>query len=74
MGSGPEPREVRIRVAGRTKSLSQAIRIGNEVETLWSNGPAGGGGGRKTAREIIATASTMIDMGQVRPSISYEVA
>lgn len=74
VGSGPEPREVRIRVAGRTKSLSQAIRIGNEVETLWSNGPAGGGGGRKTAREIIATASTMIDMGQVRPSISYEVA
>ena len=74
VGSGPEPREVRIRVAGRTKSLSQAIRIGNEVETLWSNGPAGGGGGRKTAREIIATASTMINMGQVRPSISYEVA
>ena len=74
VGSGPEPREVRIRVAGRTKSLSQAIRIGNEVETLWSNGPAGGGGGRKTAREIIATASTMIDIGQVRPSISYEVA
>lgn len=74
VGTGPEPREVRIRVAGRTKSLSQAIRIGNEVETLWSNGPAGGGGGRKTAREIIATASTMIDMGQVRPSISYEVA
>lgn len=74
VGSGPEPREVRIRVAGRTKSLSQAIRIGNEVETLWSNGPAGGGGGRKSAREIIATASTMIDMGQVRPSISYEVA
>lgn len=74
VGSGPEPRDVRIRVAGRTDCLSEAIRIGNEVETLWSNGPAGGGGGRKMAREIIATASTLIDVGQVRPSVSYEVA
>ena len=69
-----EPREVRIRVAGRTGSLSEAIRIGNEVETLWSNGPAGGGGGRKMAREIIATASTLIAAGLVRSSVSYEVA
>ena len=74
VGSGPEPREVRIRVAGRTESLSEALRIGNEVETLWSNGPAGGGGGRKSAREVIATASTLIDAGQVHPSVSYAVA
>ena len=73
-GLASEPREVRIRVAGRTGSLSEAIRIGNEVETLWSNGPAGGGGGRKMAREIIATASTLIAAGLVRSSVSYEVA
>ncbi len=73
-GLACEPREVRIRVAGRTGSLSEAIRIGNEVETLWSNGPAGGGGGRKMAREIIATASTLIAAGLVRSSVSYEVA
>ena len=74
VGMGPEPRDVRIRVAGRTECLSEAIRIGNEVETLWSNGPAGGGGGRKMAREIIATASILIDARQVDPSISYVVA
>ena len=50
VGSGPEPEEARIRVVGRTGSLKDAIRIGNEVETLWLNGPAGGGGAWKSAR------------------------
>ena len=37
-----EPYEVRVRVAGRTESLREAVRIGNEVETLYTNGPAAG--------------------------------
>ena len=37
-----EPYEVRVRVAGRTENLREAVRIGNEVETLYTNGPAGG--------------------------------
>src|SRR5215468_2198408 len=37
-----EPYEVRVRVTGRTENLREAIRIGNEVETLYTNGPAGG--------------------------------
>ena len=35
----PEPAEVRLRVIGRTDSLAEAVRIGNEVETLYTNGP-----------------------------------
>jgi len=42
-----EPYEVRVRVAGRTENLREAIRIGNEVETLYTNGPAAGGGAFK---------------------------
>ncbi len=34
-------------MVGRTDSLAEAIRIGNEVETLYTNGPAGGGGAWK---------------------------
>jgi hypothetical protein len=34
-----EPYEVRVRVTGRTENLREAIRIGNEVETLYTNGP-----------------------------------
>src|SRR5262249_31253589 len=44
-----EPYEVRIRVSGRTENMREAIRIGNEVETLYTNGPAGGGGAWKSA-------------------------
>jgi Protein of unknown function (DUF1446). len=40
-----EPYEARVRVTGRTENLREAVRIGNEVETLYTNGPAGGGGG-----------------------------
>ena len=50
--SNAEPYEVRIRVAGRTDSLAEAVRIANEVETLYTCGPAGGGGAFKSARDI----------------------
>ncbi|HEX8931031.1 MAG TPA: acyclic terpene utilization AtuA family protein [Actinomycetota bacterium] len=56
----PEPREVRVRVAGRADSLAEATRIGNEVESLYLNGPASGGGGTKSAREILGVRSTLL--------------
>jgi hypothetical protein len=56
----PEPREVRVRVVGRTDSLAEATRIGNEVESLYLNGPASGGGVTKSAREIIGIRSTLL--------------
>jgi len=60
LSSGGAPYEVRLRVAGRTENLREAERIGNEVETLYTNGPAGGGGAFKSAREIIAVASVLV--------------
>ena len=71
---GPEPAEIRIRVAGRTDSLAEAVRIGDEVETLYTNGPAGGGGAWKQARRIIAVVSMLIPQDRVAPSVHYEVA
>jgi hypothetical protein len=69
-----EPAEVRIRVAGRTQTLEEAARIGREVETLYTNGPAGGGGARKEARGVIGIVATLIDRALVKPVVSYEVA
>jgi hypothetical protein len=69
-----EPNDVRIRVIGRTATLKDAIRIGNEVEALWLNGPAGGGGAWKSAREVIAAVSTLIPRSEVKTQITYEVA
>ncbi len=66
-----EPYEVRVRVVGRTDSLAEAVRIGNEVETLYTNGPAGGGGVTKSAREVIGILSTYIPSGLVRTTVQY---
>jgi hypothetical protein len=68
-GRGYEPYEVRVRVAGRTGSLAEAARVGEEVETLYTNGPAGGGGAWKTAREVIAVASALVPETMVRTEI-----
>ncbi|ACL58596.1 acyclic terpene utilization AtuA family protein [Methylobacterium nodulans] len=64
-----EPYEVRLRVAGRTDSLAEAVRIGNEVETLYTNGPAGGGGAWKSAREVVAVLSVLVPAALARPAV-----
>ncbi|WP_438503003.1 acyclic terpene utilization AtuA family protein, partial [Acinetobacter baumannii] len=65
---------VRLRVAGRVASQADAVRIGNEVETLYTNGPAGGGGVGKSVREVVAIASVLIPEDIVRPQIEWHVA
>jgi Acyclic terpene utilisation family protein AtuA len=69
LSCGHMPYEVRVRVVGRTDTLAEAARIGEEVETLYTNGPAGGGGVWKSAREVIAVASMLIPESVVRPTI-----
>ncbi|HLG84824.1 MAG TPA: acyclic terpene utilization AtuA family protein [Bradyrhizobium sp.] len=66
-----EPYEVRVRVTGRTENMREAVRIGNEVETLYTNGPAGGGGAWKSAREVVAVASVLLPRGQAKPQVRF---
>jgi hypothetical protein len=66
-----EPYEIRVRVAGRTENLREAIRIGNEVETLYTNGPAAGGGAFKSARDVIAVASVLLPRELARPQVRF---
>jgi Acyclic terpene utilisation family protein AtuA len=68
---GREPYEIRIRVVGRTDSMAEAVRIGNEVETLYTNGPAGGGGAWKSAREVVAVASVLLSRARVKPTVQF---
>jgi acyclic terpene utilization AtuA family protein len=65
----PEPREVRVRVVGRTDSLSEATRIANEVESLYLNGPASGGGVTKSARDIVGIRSTLLPENLVKTAV-----
>jgi hypothetical protein len=66
-----EPYEVRVRVAGRTDTMEEAIRIGNEVETLYTCGPAGGGGVTKTAKEVVAVASLLVPRDVIETDVHF---
>jgi hypothetical protein len=68
---GNEPYEVRVRVTGRTENLREAMRIGNEVETLYTNGPAGGGGAWKSARDVVAVASVLLPRELAKPQVRF---
>jgi hypothetical protein len=66
-----EPYEVRVRVTGRTENLREAVRIGNEVETLYTNGPAAGGGAFKSARDVVAVASVLLPRELAKPQVQF---
>jgi hypothetical protein len=66
-----EPYEVRVRVAGRTDNWREAVRIGNEVETLYTNGPAAGGGAFKSARDVVAVASVLLPRELATPQVHF---
>jgi len=63
------PEEVRLRVSARTKDRTAAARVGEEVEALYTNGPAGGCGATKGVRDIVSVASILIDRGDVKTSV-----
>lgn len=56
----PEPREVRMRFVARCATCEDAQRIGEEVESLYLNGPSGGGGVTRSTRQIVGIATTLI--------------
>ena len=69
-----EPSEVRVRVAGRAKTKAIADLVANEVEALYTNGPAGGCGAVKRTRDIVSVASILVDRNDVIPTVTvYEV-
>lgn len=69
---GFQPIEVRLRVAGRTSRREDAVKIANEVETLYTNGPASGGGAAKSVKEIISIASVFIPREDVKLDVVFE--
>jgi hypothetical protein len=67
-----KPYEIRLRAAGKVKTAEEAARIGEEVESLYTNGPAGGGGVRKYVNEVVGIVSTLINRTEIHTSIIVE--
>jgi hypothetical protein len=67
--SGSHPYEVRLRVAARSPEREVAALVGEEVEALYTNGPAGGGGVRKSVTEQIGIVSCLVSREIVRTEV-----
>lgn len=66
-----DPYEVRARVAAQVESWREAAHVANEVEALYTNGPAGGGGVASSTRQVVAIVSTLLPCRLVIPKIRY---
>ncbi len=69
-GNTAEPYEIRLRIAAKADTAEKAAIIGEEIEALYTNGPAGGGGARTNVKEVIGVISTLIDRKIVEPVIT----
>jgi hypothetical protein len=70
-GLTENPYEVRLRVAAQADTLERAAVVGEEVEALYTNGPAGGGGVKKTQTEIIGIVSVLMDREKINAQVDY---
>ncbi|MEE6209919.1 acyclic terpene utilization AtuA family protein [Salarchaeum sp. III] len=65
-----DPYETRLRVAARDDDRETVAAVAQEVETLYTNGPAGGGGARTDVESVVGIVSTLVDRATVSPSVS----
>lgn len=70
-GRAGEPSDVRLRVAARTESRENAWRVAREVESLYTNGPAGGGGASMSVRQVLAMRSTLVPRDRISWRVDY---
>ena len=71
----PEPpAEVRLRVAGRSSTPEAVAKLAREVDCLYINGPAGGGGIRSESGPVISVDNILIPRADVNPTVEmFEV-
>ena len=66
-----EVSETRLRIAARTEDAAVANAIVREAMSLYTNGPAGGGGIRSNIKEIVSIGSILIPEADTDINVSY---
>ena len=69
--TGEQHSEIRLRISGRTKEAWDANLIANEVEALYTNGPAGGAGAVKRVEEVVSVCSIFVSREDVKENVVY---
>jgi hypothetical protein len=62
--------DCRLRVAALSHDVSLLESIGYEIEALYTNGPAGGGGVRVHTTQVLGVLSTFIPREAARPDVT----
>ena len=63
--------EIRLHVAVRTDDRENAVKVSNEGDSIYTNGPTGGGGATMRISEIISVFSFFVPRSAVQPHVSY---
>lgn len=64
-----EPYEIRLRVSGRSQNKSDAAAVGEEVQTLYTNGPYGGASDFMQVKEVVGVRSILLERSQVKTEL-----
>ncbi|WP_121357411.1 acyclic terpene utilization AtuA family protein [Flavisolibacter nicotianae] len=72
LGKNCQSYEIRLRVAGKAETAEEAALVGEEVEALYTNGPAGGGGVRKYVNEVVGIVSALIDRKETKSEVTIK--
>ena len=55
-----EHSEIRLRISGRTKTFEDAMLIAQELDYLYTNGPAGSSGVESRVRQVLSVGAIII--------------
>lgn len=69
LSANSKPYEIRLRIAGKSPDKTVAGLVGEEVEALYTNGPAGGGGARKYVHEVLGVVSILKNRNEIKSEI-----
>lgn len=67
--SETEPPEVRLRLAVQSMERQVALDLAHEVEALYTNGPAGGGGVETVVKPTVGILSVLVPREMVTPTV-----
>lgn len=59
-------------VSGRLQDKANVTLIANEVEALYTNGPAGGAGATKKVSEIVSICSIFVPRDIIKIEVGYK--